>query len=411
MNESQAAIDRDVAAVGALSAVPVLLRIICESTGMGFAAVARVTDTSWTACAVHDQIAFGLRSGGQLDVSTTLCTEAREARRPIVIDDAGCDPIYRDHHTPRIYGIKSYVSVPIVFSNGDYFGNLCAIDPNPAAVSNERTLGMFNSFAELIARQLEDEEQVRSREQLHRATETALLDERATAELREQFIAVLGHDLRNPLAAVEATADLLTRRQEEDIVRIARRLKTSSRRMSRLIDDVLDFARGRLGSGMGVNLVETDSLGAALRDVVAESREAHVERAVIADIDIPRPVRCDEARVQQLLSNLIGNALTHGSADVPIEVESKIAGPWLVLSVRNGGQPIPEENLARVFEPFWRPLNSHRGGGLGLGLHICSQIVAAHGGRLEVRSTVDDGTTFTVWLPLDGGANPAAAVR
>ena len=131
--------------MGRISAVPSLLRLICQNTGMGFAAVARVTDGTWTACAVQDDIEFGLVPGGQLDVHTTLCSEARAARQPVVIDHASQDPVYRDHHTPRLYNIESYISVPIVLPNGDYFGNLCAIDPRPRVVSDPRTVTHVHS--------------------------------------------------------------------------------------------------------------------------------------------------------------------------------------------------------------------------------------------------------------------------
>jgi len=400
MDDSKESIDCDIAAVGQISAVPSMLRIICENTGMGFAAVARVTDGTWTACAVQDNIQFGLLLGGQLDVRTTLCSEARAARRPVVIDHASQDEAYKDHHTPRIYGIESYVSVPIVMLNGDYFGNLCAIDPRPASVSDERTLGMFTSFAALIAQQLDSEEQIRVKENLRRAAETALRDERATAELREQFIAVLGHDLRNPLAAVDATAELLSRRTEADIVRIGQRLRASSRRMSGLINDVLDFAKGRLGAGIGIEIGEASGLMSALLDVVLESREAHPDRVLVAHIEISQTVRCDVGRVQQLLSNLIGNALTYGAVMEPVQVDARLDGAWLVIGVANGGPPIPTGSLTKVFEPFWRPSTSTRGGGLGLGLHICSQIVKAHGGTIQVTSAADAGTRFVALFPI-----------
>ena len=124
-------IARDVSAVAQLNAVPTLLEVLCEMTGMGFAAVARVSERSWTACAVKDDINFGLKPGGQLDVESTLCIEAKRSRSAIVIDHASQDSRYRNHHTPRLYKIESYVSVPIILGNGRYFGNLCAIDPHP----------------------------------------------------------------------------------------------------------------------------------------------------------------------------------------------------------------------------------------------------------------------------------------
>lgn len=384
----------DVAAVGRLDVVSSMLDMICANTGMGFAAVARVTDHHWIACAVHDDIAFGLRPGGQLDLETTLCFESRAALQPVIIDHASLDPLYQHHHTPRLYGIESYISVPIVLPDGEYFGNLCAIDSRPAVVSEPRTVTMFKLFADLIALQLHS-----GRKQS--VAESALLDERATADLREQFIAVLGHDLRNPLAAVGASAELLSRRTHEpDLARIAQRLKTATQRMSRLIDDVLDFARGRMGSGLDISAHPVHDLDIALADVVAELQSAHPDRAIVSDIAALPRLCADKARIQQLLSNLLGNALAHGTPEAPIHVSIRAEDEHLVIAVQNQGAPIPAEYLQRVFEPYWRPAHSKPGGGLGLGLYICSQIVKAHAGRIEVQSQPASGTRFTARLPI-----------
>jgi signal transduction histidine kinase len=392
--DSEIAIARDVAAIGRISAVPSLLKVICQNTGMGFAAVARVTDGTWTACAVEDTIQFGLKPGGQLKVETTLCSESRMARQPVVIDRASTDPVYFNHHTPRMYNIESYISVPIIHSNGEYFGNLCAIDPRPAVVSDARVVAMFTAFADLIARQLETEER-------QERTESALQSERATAELREQFIAVLGHDLRNPLSSVGAAAELLVRRQTEpELIKLGNRLKASTRRMSGLIDDVLDLARVRLGSGMHLSIREADFLASALKDVTDEVRAANPQLDIRDDIAINGAVRCDQGRVQQVLSNLLGNAVTHGAQDAPITVRAAIEGDHLVLSVTNGGAPIPADDLAKIFQPYWRPAHSKPGGGLGLGLYIASEIVAGHGGTLQATSSASEGTRFLATLPV-----------
>jgi GAF domain-containing protein len=144
-------IDRDLAAVAGIDAVGNILNVVCSLTGMGFAAVARVTDTTWTACAVRDEIGFGLPVGGELPLKTTLCDEIRDSRTPIVFDDAALDPLYRDHHTPATYGLRSYISFPIIRANGEMFGTLCAIDPNPHIVDTRETRSTFKLFAELIA--------------------------------------------------------------------------------------------------------------------------------------------------------------------------------------------------------------------------------------------------------------------
>ncbi len=376
-----------------MSMVPGMLKHICEDTGMGFAAIARVTDGTWTACAVQDNIAFGLRPGGQLKVETTLCTEVRAARAPIVINHASQDPVYRGHHTPRIYSIESYISVPIIKSNGDYFGNLCAIDPDPKVVSDARTVRMFSAFAAMIALQLENDDR-------YALAAREVADQRAAAELREQFIAVLGHDLRNPLAAVGTAGELLIRRPGEQDQKLGQRLRASTRRMAALIDNVMDFARTRLGSGIGVEIRSAEHLATVLREVVDEARAAHPGLDLRADIEINVPVACDPNRIQQLLSNLLGNAYHHGAQDQPVFVEARVVDGWLELSVRNAGDVIAPADLRKIFQPYWRPAHGKPGGGLGLGLYICSEIVKAHAGEFSATSTAADGTRFKVRIPL-----------
>jgi signal transduction histidine kinase len=387
-------IARDVAAVGNLSAVPKLLEILCTITGMRFAAVARVSGESWTACAVKDDINFGVVPGGQLELQSTLCVESRAARAPIVIDQASTDARYGNHHTPRTYNIESYVSVPIIMPGGRYFGNLCAIDPQPANVSDARTLAVFTGFAQIIASQLEDE---LKREKDH----DTWRDERAAGELREQFLAILGHDLRNPLQAISSTAALLERRLSDSVlIGMASRIRSNVRRMSALIDDVLDFARGRLGGGIGVDIKNCADVESSLVIVVEELQDGSPQRHIVLDASVTQPVQCDLGRVQQVLSNLIGNALTHGAADSPIKVTVRDTDDELVLEVCNAGEPIPAESIGKIFQPFYRQSTSSNRQGLGLGLHICSQIVRAHGGTLSVASTKAEGTRFTARLPL-----------
>ena len=123
----------DIDAVGAIGAVPTILDVVCRATGMGFAAVARVTEQRWICCAVNDLIQFGLQPGGELKVETTICHEVREMRAPVVIDHVAEDSLYCRHHTPAMYGFQSYISMPIVLEDGRFFGTLCAIDPSRAA--------------------------------------------------------------------------------------------------------------------------------------------------------------------------------------------------------------------------------------------------------------------------------------
>ncbi len=235
--------------------------------------------------------------------------------------------------------------------------------------------------------------------QARQAAETVLDDERETARLREQFIAVLGHDLRNPLSAIASGADLLLKMPiEQRAFAITTMIQGSVKRMSGLIDDVMDFARGRLGGGIGLNRSPTN-LGPALDHVVDELRTAHPSRTIETTIDLPQPVICDPDRLSQLLSNLLANAITHGSADGPIRVFAGIADGHFTLWVGNTGKPIPAEAMGRLFKPFEREEVRASRNGLGLGLYIASEIARAHGGTLSATSD-DAETRFIFTMPL-----------
>jgi phosphoserine phosphatase RsbU/P len=229
-----------------------------------------------------------------------------------------------------------------------------------------------------------------------------LASERETAELREQFIAVLGHDLRNPLAAISAGARILQRSgalQQHKELRVLDIINTTVTRMSDLIDNVLDFARGRLGGGITLSRDANRPLEPVLEQVVDELRTASPRRVIETAFEITEPVDCDRTRIGQLSSNLIGNALTHGAPDQPVRVGAKTQGGELTLWVANAGEPIPAEAMEKLFEPFFRGDVRDSRQGLGLGLHIASQIAQAHGGRIDVTSTPDE-TRFVFTMPL-----------
>jgi phosphoserine phosphatase RsbU/P len=232
----------------------------------------------------------------------------------------------------------------------------------------------------------------------------SLKSERETAELREQFIAVLGHDLRNPLAAISAGARILQRSgalQEQRELRVLDMINTTVTRMSDLIGNVLDFARGRLGGGITLDRDANRPLAPVLEQVIDELRTASPERTIETSIAITEPVNCDRTRIGQLASNLIGNALTHGAPDTPVRVAASTEDGVFEFSVANSGDPIPEAAMDKLFEPFFRGDVRASRQGLGLGLHIASQIAQAHGGRIAVTSTPAE-TRFVFTMPLGG---------
>ncbi len=400
--------------VARIAAIPTILEVVCRTTGMGFAAVARVTEDRWIACGVRDEIGFGLAPGRELNVETTICNEVRDALEPVVISDVENDSIFCRHPTPAMYGFRSYVSTPIVLPGGDVFGTLCALDRTPRDLSSPWLVGMFKMFADLIAFHVDAHRQLAagasdlaasradlavSRADLASRTET-LDDERATSELREQFIAVLGHDLRNPLASIDAGTKLLAREVLSERGRgILELVGKSVSRMAGLIDDVLDFARGRLGGGIAVEKTDTVPLAPMLRQVVDEIRGSHPDRRIEAELDGIGACRCDPVRIGQLLSNLVANAVTHGGEDAPIRVRGVMVDGGVELAVTNGGMPIPPEAMPSLFRPFVRASERPSQQGLGLGLYIASEIAKAHGGTLEAIS-VPGSTTFTFRMPV-----------
>jgi signal transduction histidine kinase len=386
---------RDVAAIASIDAVRRILEVVCRTTGMGFAAVARVTDDQWVACAVRDEIEFGLEPGGELDVKTTICDEVRASGQLVVIENVAEDETYCKHGTPRMYGFQSYISVPILLPDGRFFGTLCAIDPRPATINTPEMISMFELFADLIGFHLSARDRVA-------AGERALIDERRRTEIRDQFIAVLGHDLRNPLAAIRAGAMLLAAMPLEGPSRRAVSvIESSAARMAGLIENVLDFARGRLGEGIPIAREPVADLEITLDQVVTELRTAWPGRAIDAEWRLRGPIVCDPPRIAQLLSNLLGNALTHGDQEAPVRVTGITEGGQFLLSVANDGDPIPPEKFDRLFQPFSRASDDPAQQGLGLGLYIAAEIARAHDGRLDVESSAEE-TRFTLRMPVSG---------
>ena len=231
--------------------------------------------------------------------------------------------------------------------------------------------------------------------------QAAIEVEHETSMLREQFIAVLGHDLRNPLAALAAGVRMLSKREQlsERGGIVVKEMSASITRATALVTNLLDLARGRLGGGLGVKRDPDRPLAPIIEHVVSEMRAIAPDRQIMTDLDITQPVDCDPDRIGQLTSNLVGNALTHGAPGVPVEVEARTGEGVFMLTVTNGGVPIPPEARAHLFQPFFRGDMRPSQQGLGLGLFIVSEIAKAHGGAMEVLSD-DQLTSFTFTMPL-----------
>jgi signal transduction histidine kinase len=303
-----------------------------------------------------------------------------------------------------MYGFQSYISVPIYRQGGVFFGTLCALDPKPARVNTTETVGMFKLFADLIASHLDAQERLE-------LSETALMDERHTALLREQFVAVLGHDLRNPLNAIYTGTQVLLKMPLDDSASsVAVMVQRSAARMAGLIDNLMDFARGRLGGGIPVSRIVERNLETILQQTIAEVRITSPNRSIDGDFNLSQPVVCDGPRIAQMLSNLLANALTHGDQQGPVRVNGRSDGNGFELSVSNLGTPIAPEDISRLFQPFSRASTGSIQRGLGLGLYIASEIARAHGGSLGVSSSANE-TRFTFRMSASEPATLAETAR
>jgi PAS domain S-box-containing protein len=225
-----------------------------------------------------------------------------------------------------------------------------------------------------------------------------ITDRRVLDDAREMFVSILGHDLRNPLQAIKTASSLLQLQPDSvaTVTKSALAVSRSADRMDRIIRDLLDFARGRLGRGIPVER-QPMSLDAVCRRVVDELALAHPEAhlELLAETDLTGS--WDPERIAQVASNLIGNAIAHGDGRVVIRASGTPTEAH--LRVTNHGTPIAPDVLPFLFEPFYSRAAARNQTGLGLGLFIVHEIVRAHGGRVDVASTAADGTTFGVKLP------------
>ena len=222
---------------------------------------------------------------------------------------------------------------------------------------------------------------------------------------KEVFLGILGHDLRNPLNSILTTARLLTMRGElapanhKQLTRVV----TSGVRMQRMIEQLLDMTRARLAGGIPVTRsAEAVDLSAVVSKVVDETRAANPAREIALDAEGDCFACVDEDRIEQVVSNLLGNAVTHGASDKPVRIGLSDRGASVALIVHNYGAPIEPAFIPLLFNPFARSTTTGRSDGLGLGLYISERIVAAHGGRVEVDSSAGAGTRFEVLIPKGG---------
>ncbi|MBO0947854.1 GAF domain-containing sensor histidine kinase [Fibrella forsythiae] len=426
MAQSDIDFGKDIERVMRIPLITTLLDVVCQTTGMGFAAVARVTEDKWIACSVRDDIQFGLVPGDELLIATTICNEIRDNQQPVIIDNVQANEAFRNHHTPKMYGFQSYISFPIVLKTGEFFGTLCAIDPSPIQLNNAKTVGMFTLFADLISMHLQQSELLE--QTIDQADTLAQQVQERTSELREsvyylqrsnqnlqQFAQIASHDLQEPLRKIQSFGDILQAKwgtQLGDDVDLLMRMQQAAKRMSSLIKDLLVYSR--------ILTRQEDPASISLNQVVADVlkmleiniSEANAQVTVTA---LP-VVQGDSKQLEQLFQNLLSNALkfrrkgipsqiTVGSqpisaADLPdlIKPIKKVA-MYHRVQVSDNGIGFDGKYVDRMFQVFQRLHSKNEFTGTGIGLAICEKVVNNHGGIITATSQPGSGSTFSVYLP------------
>jgi phosphoserine phosphatase RsbU/P len=276
--------------------------------------------------------------------------------------------------------VDTFLGVPLVVS-GSVTGIL-AVGGRDAPAADDESEWLLSALADQAAVGLEK----------------TRLDE--AAAFRERFIGIVGHDLRNPLSAIRAAAEMLLLSNDisKKDIRLVRRIASSVSRMAHIIDQLLDLTRARLGGGITLEREPTD-IHEVCRGVIEELSLAYPDATVRLEAHADGAGKWDSQRLAQVVSNLLANAVQHGAA-TPIALRSRNEGDEVVLEVHNQGSPIPPELLPHVFDPFRGAQRQPRSSnGVGLGLYITQEIVRAHGGVITARSSEEEGTTFTVRLP------------
>ncbi|MFH6996006.1 ATP-binding protein [Flavobacterium sp. FlaQc-48] len=428
---------QDILNIEKISIVPTLLNVICQTTGMGFAAVARVTDDRWITCSVQDNVLFGLKPGDELQIKTTICDDIRKNLRPVIIDNVSEDPDYHDHHTPAMYKLQSYISVPIIRKDGTFFGTLCAIDPKPNSLKEFKVREMFHLFADLISFHLAVIEQEAKNqialeeknnllektvgekkqiEKLNSDIEKKLLQknislERMNSEL-EAFNYISSHDLQEPLRKIQLFTDTIEREEVQNLSEKGKaafhKIRTSAFRMQNLINDLLLYSKTKFDE----RKFEIKDLNNIVKDVIDDVTGELEIKNVTFDIQVLGKLSVIEFQFRQLLYNLISNSLKFASPErnLIISVSATITNgefeklspltKYYKLTIADNGigfDPLYSEKIFGLFQA----LHTKHSKSTGIGLTIVKRIVENHKGFIRAEGALNQGAKFEIFIPVE----------
>jgi signal transduction histidine kinase len=404
---------KDIENIQSLDIVPSILELICRTTGMGFAAVARVTEDKWIACAVKDEINFGLKPGSELQLQTTICNEIRGHGLPVVIDEVAKDEQFWNHHTPKMYGFQSYISIPIFLKDGRFFGTLCAIDPRPFSLKASNMVTMFNLFADLISYHLQSLEQMEAKATLLEITETKLQD--SLDDIR-QYAHISRHTLQEPLRKLRMFSDLIVRENalpaDHKVKVLATKINTLAADFAAMIHQLTEFSEttGSISNFRSVDLNEV------LDNVLNRLRVKIMEKNALIKAGPLHTVPGIPHQLNEAFYYLLDNALnfTRPGVDPVIKIYSLdmkeeelqafrplAAHPrYCKVCFEDNGIGINNAYMKQIFDLFARLNPKDKFEGLGMGLSQSKRIMRNHDGAIFVQSKLGEGSVFSLVFPL-----------
>lgn len=334
---------------------------------------------------------FGLKAPfdtlREVPVDDSICRYTL-AGQEIIAPDTKIHPLLKDHPTTEPWGIAAFISIPMVTSEGHVIGTFCAIDPsihpwseNDLTVMRELTKGVMT--------------EIELRTQLEEFTQ-----ERA---MREQFVAALSHDLRNPIGVAKMSAQLLSNSDYDPNERkeLVQMIQENMERADAMIADLLNVTSLKAGDKMQIKVTECnlETIAQSTIDTLEKMHRRSISLKIVGKLQ----GYWDSNGLRRVLENLVGNGIKYGTPNSRVSVEITAEDSHILINVHNHGNPIPPEMIERIFDPFHRADAAKKSlqTGWGIGLTIVRALIKAHGGEISVRSNDAEGTTFSVTLPKD----------
>ncbi|WP_276169231.1 GAF domain-containing sensor histidine kinase [Zobellia alginiliquefaciens] len=398
-------LQNDIEDIQSISIVPTILDVVCRATGMGFAAIARVTEDTWVTCGVLDKIPFGLSVGDELAIETTFCKQVRESDKLVVMDHVDTDEVYHNHPIPAQYGFQSYISVPIIRKNGEFFGTLCALDLKPNKVNNPQIIDMFSMFTELIAFHLDAIETMRKQDTAIKKKDNELA----------AYDFISSHDLQEPLRKIQILTSTIEEQEHQNLSNKGKKyfksIKKAATRMRRILNDLLTYSETEFKP----KSFKEQDLKVLVERAKSRLNKQIEETNTVIDIDTLCTLNVVPIQIEQLFYNLFANSLSFKSSKRPLLIEVSSAKGlgktfgmeglednvmYCEIIVKDNGTGFDQQYSQKIFEIFQRLKFKEDDKSTGIGLSIVKRIVENHRGEIIALGKPDHYAIFKVYLPL-----------